>query len=66
MGMVDGKVVVVSGAARGQGRAHAVRFAEEGADVIAMDICRDDQRIGVGENRTVQPHRFQDLIGIRA
>jgi SDR family mycofactocin-dependent oxidoreductase len=34
-----GKVVVVSGAARGQGRSHAVRFAEQGADVIAFDIC---------------------------
>ena len=35
-----GKVVFVTGAARGQGRSHAVRFAEEGADVIAVDICR--------------------------
>ncbi len=38
-GIFDGKVVLVTGAARGQGRAHAVRFAEEGADVIAVDIC---------------------------
>ncbi|ORB27896.1 mycofactocin-coupled SDR family oxidoreductase [Mycolicibacterium parafortuitum] len=38
-GVFDGKVVLVTGAARGQGRAHAVRFAEEGADVIAVDIC---------------------------
>lgn len=36
---LDGKVAVITGAARGQGRAHAVRFAEEGADVIALDIC---------------------------
>lgn len=41
MGLLDGKVVVVTGAARGQGRAHAMRFAEEGADIIAMDICRE-------------------------
>jgi SDR family mycofactocin-dependent oxidoreductase len=34
-----GKVVLVTGAARGQGRSHAARFAEEGADVIAIDIC---------------------------
>jgi SDR family mycofactocin-dependent oxidoreductase len=34
-----GKVVLVTGAARGQGRSHAVRFAEQGADVIAIDIC---------------------------
>src|SRR4051794_28472668 len=38
-GQFEGKVVFVSGAARGQGRSHAVRFAEEGADVIAVDLC---------------------------
>jgi SDR family mycofactocin-dependent oxidoreductase len=36
-----GKVAVITGAARGQGRSHAVRFAEEGADIIALDICAD-------------------------
>lgn len=41
MGLLDGKVAVVSGAARGQGRAHAARLAREGADIIAMDICQD-------------------------
>src|SRR5205823_6696898 len=41
MGLLEGKVAVVSGAARGQGRSHAVRLAREGADVIAMDICAD-------------------------
>lgn len=41
MGRFDGKVVVVTGAARGQGRNHAVRFAAEGADVVALDICHD-------------------------
>ncbi len=41
MGLLDGKVAVVSGAARGQGRAHAVRLAREGADIIVMDICAD-------------------------
>jgi NAD(P)-dependent dehydrogenase (short-subunit alcohol dehydrogenase family) len=35
-----GKVALVTGAARGQGRAEAVRLAAEGADVIAVDICR--------------------------
>lgn len=38
-GQFDGKVVFVTGAARGQGRSHAVRFAEQGADVIAFDLC---------------------------
>ncbi|MGE2727585.1 mycofactocin-coupled SDR family oxidoreductase [Mycolicibacterium pulveris] len=41
MGRVEGKVVLVTGAARGQGRRHAVRLAEEGADVILFDVCRD-------------------------
>lgn len=38
-GRVAGKVALVTGAARGQGRAHAVRLAQEGADIIAVDIC---------------------------
>jgi len=41
MGRLNGKVAFVTGAARGQGRSHAVRLAEEGADIIAVDICRD-------------------------
>ena len=40
MGRVDGKVALITGAARGQGRSHALRLAEEGADIIAVDICR--------------------------
>src|SRR5207244_4416472 len=40
-GRVEGKVAFVTGAARGQGRSHAVRLAEEGADIIAVDICKD-------------------------
>lgn len=39
MGRMDGKVAFVTGAARGQGRSHAVRLAEEGADIIAVDLC---------------------------
>lgn len=38
-GTLDGRVAFVTGAARGQGRAHAVRLAREGADIIALDIC---------------------------
>jgi len=41
MGRVQGKVALITGAARGQGRSHAVRLAEEGADIIAVDICAD-------------------------
>ena len=36
---LEGKVALITGAARGQGRSHAVRLAELGADVIAVDIC---------------------------
>jgi NAD(P)-dependent dehydrogenase (short-subunit alcohol dehydrogenase family) len=41
VGRLDGKVALITGAARGQGRSHAVRLAEEGADIIAIDICDD-------------------------
>ena len=40
-GKLDGKVAFITGAARGQGRAHAIAMAREGADIIAVDICRD-------------------------
>jgi SDR family mycofactocin-dependent oxidoreductase len=40
MGTLEGQVAFITGAARGQGRAHAIRLAEEGADVIAIDICQ--------------------------
>ncbi|MEM6105901.1 mycofactocin-coupled SDR family oxidoreductase [Mycobacterium sp. 050272] len=41
VGRVAGKVAFITGAARGQGREHAVRLAEEGADIIAVDLCGD-------------------------
>lgn len=41
MGRVTGKVAVISGAARGQGRSHARLLAAEGADIIAVDLCAD-------------------------
>jgi SDR family mycofactocin-dependent oxidoreductase len=39
-GRVEGQVAFITGAARGQGRSHAVRLAQEGADIIAIDICK--------------------------
>ncbi len=46
MGRVEGKVAFITGAARGQGRSHAVRLAEEGADIIAVDLCENIDTIG--------------------
>jgi SDR family mycofactocin-dependent oxidoreductase len=39
MGVLEGKVAFITGAARGQGRSHAIRLAQEGADIIAVDIA---------------------------
>lgn len=44
-GRLDGKVVFITGIARGQGRSHAVRFAEEGADVIGIDLCEQVETV---------------------
>ncbi len=41
MGKLEGKVALITGAARGQGRAHAVTFAREGADIAALDVCKN-------------------------
>ena len=41
MGRLDGKVAFITGAARGQGRSHALAFAQEGADLLLCDICSD-------------------------
>ena len=40
----DGRVVLVTGAARGQGRCHVLNFAQQGARVVAVDVCRPDSR----------------------
>ncbi|WP_216912240.1 mycofactocin-coupled SDR family oxidoreductase [Nocardia noduli] len=40
VGRVEGKVAFITGAARGQGRSHALRLAQEGADIIAIDVCK--------------------------
>jgi SDR family mycofactocin-dependent oxidoreductase len=46
MGRVQGKVAFITGAGRGQGRSHAVRLAEEGADIIAVDLCHNIDTVG--------------------
>src|ERR1700756_3328617 len=47
-GRVAGKVAFITGAGRGQGRSHAIRLAEEGADIIAVDILQDYESVGYG------------------
>ena len=47
-GRVEGKVAFITGAARGQGRSHAIRLAEEGADIVAVDICHDYDPVHYG------------------
>ena len=55
-GRVEGKVAFITGAARGQGRSHAVRLAEEGADIIAIDVCK-----GISSNTVIPPATPDDL-----
>ena len=59
MGRMDGKVVFITGAARGQGRSHAVRLAEEGADIIAVDLCEDVASLTY---RLAQPEDLEETI----
>ncbi|GAA5155195.1 hypothetical protein GCM10023321_28120 [Pseudonocardia eucalypti] len=58
MGVLDGKVAFISGGARGQGRSHAVRLAQEGADIITFDICEQIDSVPSRERRrTTSPTR---------
>ncbi|PQM47277.1 Putative short-chain type dehydrogenase/reductase [Mycobacterium talmoniae] len=55
-GRVEGKVAFITGAARGQGRSHAVRLAQEGADIIAIDVCQP-----ISSNTEIPPSTPDDL-----
>lgn len=65
-GRVEGKVAFLTGAARGQGRSPAVRLAEEGADIVAVDLCAQvgsvPYRMSTPEELTEQT--WQDMIDI--
>jgi SDR family mycofactocin-dependent oxidoreductase len=56
-GRVEGRVAFITGAARGQGRSHALRLAQEGADIIAVDICRK-----ISSNSEIPPSTPDDLV----
>lgn len=64
-GRLEGKVALVSGAARGQGRSHAVRLAEEGADIIAFDVCKQlssvEYPMSAPEDLAETARRVEDL-----
>ncbi|MGV0741154.1 mycofactocin-coupled SDR family oxidoreductase [Mycolicibacterium sp. XJ870] len=55
-GTLEGRVAFITGAARGQGRAHAIRLANEGADIIAIDVCA-----AVDETITYPPATSEEL-----
>lgn len=69
MASLQGKVAFITGAARGQGRAHAVKLASEGADIIAVDLC--DQIASVpypmatAEDLAATVKLVEDTAGIR-
>jgi len=65
MGTLDGKVAFITGAGRGQGRSHALRLAEEGADIIALDVC--DEVVGtIGYPLSTPDDLDETIAGVEA
>jgi (+)-trans-carveol dehydrogenase len=58
---VAGKVALITGAARGQGQSHAVRLAEEGADIIALDICA---QVGSVTYPMARPEDLEETVAL--
>jgi (+)-trans-carveol dehydrogenase len=61
-GRVEGKVAFITGAARGQGRSHAVRLAQEGADIIAIDVCKPIEGVQVAPATPEDLAETADLV----
>src|ERR1700712_5297442 len=59
MERLAGKVAFITGAARGQGRSHALRLASEGADLIICDICAP---VGTSGIRPSQPSDLEETV----
>ena len=54
-GKLEGKVAFITGAARGQGRSHAIRLAAEGASIIAVDLCAQIDSVGYPMSTRTRP-----------
>jgi SDR family mycofactocin-dependent oxidoreductase len=61
-GRLEGKVAFITGVARGQGRSHALRLAEEGADIIGVDICEQVSSVGYPMSTTADLEETVKLV----